>query len=331
MKARITRSPSGLAPSPPSEAQRSRSAGAAAGSTAPEMKPSLATGPRSRSGGGEPPAAGAERLGAIFASARARGEAALVTYLMAGDPDLPTSRAAILACAESGADVVEIGMPFSDPIADGPTIQHAAGRSLAAGTRIADVLAVTEAVRARSPAGIALMGYVNPVLSYGPERFFRDAAAAGADAVILPDVPPEEAGALRPHADAAGVCMVQMLAPTSTEARRSAACVAASGFLYFVAVTGVTGGQGPLSEELAAQVAAVRARSPVPVVVGFGIASPAQAGRVAQLADGVVVGSALVKALASQGPRAARVERVRRLVRSLKRSMRAGPARSPRR
>ncbi|MFL5300744.1 MAG: tryptophan synthase subunit alpha, partial [Anaeromyxobacteraceae bacterium] len=182
-----------------------------------------------------------DRIASMFEAARARGEAALVAYVMGGDPDLATSRAAALACAEAGADLVEIGMPCSDPIADGPTIQRAAERALEGGTTVADCLAVAEAVRARSDVRIALMGYVNPVLSYGLERFFGDAARAGVDAVILPDVPPEEAGEIRALAGAAGVKVIFLLAPTSTAARRQAAAEAASGFLYFVAVTGVTG------------------------------------------------------------------------------------------
>ncbi|HET9594002.1 MAG TPA: tryptophan synthase subunit alpha, partial [Anaeromyxobacteraceae bacterium] len=262
-----------------------------------------------------------DRLASVFAAARARGEAALVVYLMAGDPDLATSRAAALACAEAGADVIEIGMPFSDPIADGPTIQRAAERALAHGTTVADALAVAAHVRARSGAGLALMGYVNPVLSHGLPRFFGDAAGAGVDAVILPDVPPDEAGEVKGHADAAGVRTVFLLAPTSTPARREAAVRAASGFLYFVSVTGVTGARRELSPDLAAQVEAVRAVSPVPVVVGFGVSTPEQAHAVAGLADGVVVGSALVARLAEPGSRAQRVERVRRFVRALKRAM----------
>ncbi len=262
-----------------------------------------------------------DRIASMFEAARARGEAALVTYLMAGDPDLATSKAAARACAEAGADLIEIGMPFSDPIADGPTIQRAAERALAGGTSVADALAVAAHVRSRSSARLALMGYVNPVLSYGIERFFRDAARAGVDAVILPDVPPEESRELRRLADAAGVRMVFLLAPTSTDARRRAAADAASGFLYFVAVTGVTGARRDLPEELPAQLAAVRAASPVPVVVGFGVSSPAQAKRLAGIADGVVVGSALVSRLAEKGSRRARVERVARVVRGLKRAM----------
>ncbi|HEX8908154.1 MAG TPA: tryptophan synthase subunit alpha [Anaeromyxobacteraceae bacterium] len=269
-----------------------------------------------------PMAARQDRIASMFAAARERGEAALVTYLMAGDPDLATAKAAALACAEGGADLIEIGMPFSDPIADGPTIQRAAERALAGGTNIASALAVAAHVRARSPVRLALMGYLNPVLSYGLQRFFADAARAGVDAVILPDLPPEEAGDLRRAADAAGVRTVFLLAPTSTEARRRAAADAASGFLYFVSVTGVTGARRALPQDLAARVAEVRAASPVPVVVGFGVSTPAQAQEVARLADGVVVGSAIVARLAEKGSRAARAERVRRFVRSLKRAMR---------
>ncbi|GEJ59372.1 tryptophan synthase subunit alpha [Anaeromyxobacter diazotrophicus] len=268
-----------------------------------------------------PVAARDDRIASMFAAARDRGEAALVTYLMAGDPDLATAKAAAVACADGGTDLLEIGMPFSDPIADGPTLQRAAERALASGTTVASALEVAAHVRARSQVRLALMGYLNPVLSYGLERFFADAARSGVDAVILPDVPPEEAGELRRFADAAGVKTVFLLAPTSTEARRRAAAEVASGFLYFVSVTGVTGARRALPEDLAMRVAEVRAASPVPVVVGFGVSTPAQAHEVARLADGVVVGSALVARLAEPGSRAARAERVRRFVRSLKRAM----------
>src|SRR5512138_1387581 len=241
-----------------------------------------------------------DRIAAMFAAAQARGEAALVTYLMAGDPDLATSKAAALACAAGGADLIEIGMPFSDPIADGPTIQRAAERSLQAGTTLSDALAVAAHVRARSEVSLALMGYVNPVLSYGIGRFFADAARSGVDAVILPDVPPEESGEVRAAADAAGVKIVFLLAPTSTEARRRAAAAVATGFLYFVSVTGVTGARRALPEDLGAQVSSVRGASPVPVVVGFGVSTPAQAHEVASIAEGVVVGSAIVSRLAER-------------------------------
>jgi tryptophan synthase alpha chain len=263
----------------------------------------------------------ADRIGSMFEAARARGEAVLVTYLMAGDPDLATAKAAALACAEGGADLIEIGMPFSDPIADGPTIQRAAERALAAGTRVADALALAAHVRARSDVRIALMGYVNPVLSYGLKRFFKDAAASGVDAVILPDVPPEEAVELGALAEEAGVKTVFLLAPTSTDERRRAAAAAATGFVYFVSVTGVTGARKDLPKDLTEQVARVRAASAVPVVVGFGVSGPEQAQPLARAADGVVVGSAIVSRIAEPGSRSARAERVKRFVRSLKRAM----------
>jgi tryptophan synthase alpha chain len=278
------------------------------------------TGPAKANASAELAAPG--RIEATFAACKARGETALVTYVMAGDPDLATSRAMALACAEGGADLLEIGMPFSDPIADGPTIQLAAERALAKGTTVAGCLEVAASVRARTEVPIALMGYVNPVLSYGEARFVDDCARAGVDAVILPDLPPEEAEDFRALARARGIATVFLLAPTSTPVRRTAACRAASGFLYFVSVTGVTGARRELSGDLPEKLAAVRAESPVPVVVGFGVSSPAQARTLAPLADGVVVGSAIVSRIAEGGSRAARAERVRRYVASLKRGLR---------
>jgi tryptophan synthase alpha chain len=263
-----------------------------------------------------------DRIGAMFGRCRAGHEAALVTYVMGGDPDLATSKAMALACVEGGADLLEIGVPFSDPIADGPTIQHAAERALARGTSTADCLEIAAAVRARSQTPIALMGYLNPILSHGPERFVADCAAAGVDALIVPDLLPEEAGELGALAAGRGVRMVFLLAPTSTPARIDAAARAATGFLYFVSVTGVTGARRALPEELGPQVAAVRARSPVPVVIGFGISSAEQARALAPLADGLVVGSAIVQRIAEGGTRDARAARVARFVRSLKRAAR---------
>ena len=268
------------------------------------------------------PGTAPDRIAAAFARARSEGRAALVTYVMGGDPDLDGSRAMALACIEGGADLLELGVPFSDPIADGPTIQAAAGRALAAGTTVARVLDLARAVRARTEVPIALMGYLNPMLSHGPERFARGCAAAGVDALIVPDLLPEEAEVLAGPAAAAGVRMVHLLAPTSGPARVEAAVRGASGFLYFVSVTGVTGARGADPAEIGPQVAAIRARSPVPVVIGFGVSSPADARALAPLADGVVVGSAIVKRVAAGGSRAARAARVRRFVASLARALR---------
>ena len=267
-------------------------------------------------------AAAPDRIRAAFARCRARKEAALVTYVMGGDPDVATSRAMALACAEAGADLLEIGFPFSDPVADGPTIQHAAERALAAGTTTAEVLGVAAWVRARSQVPIALMGYLNPLLAHGVDRFARDCARAGVDAVIVPDLLPEEADEVAPALAAHGVRTVFLLAPTSGPVRVAAAVRAATGFVYFVSVLGVTGARKAVPAEIGAQLAGIRSASPVPVVVGFGVSSPEEARGLAKLADGVVVGSAIVQRIAEGGSRAARAARVGRFVRSLKRALR---------
>jgi len=269
------------------------------------------------------------RLEATFARCRAEGRGALVTYVMGGDPDLASSKALALACLDGGADLLEIGVPFSDPIADGPTIQQAAERALRHGTTPRDCLEVVRAVRARSQVPVALMGYLNPLLAAGFEAFAAEAAEAGADAFIVPDLLPEEAGELKAVAARHGLALIFLLAPTSTPARVQAAVRAASGFLYFVSVTGVTGARAELPPDLAARVAAVRAASPVPVVIGFGVSSPQQARALGSLADGVVVGSAIVSRGAAAGTRGDRAARVRRFVASLARALRPGPPVTP--
>ncbi len=265
---------------------------------------------------------GQGRVAAAFAACRARGAPALVTYFMGGDPDLAISREMALACVRGGADLLEIGVPFSDPVADGPTIQAAGERALASGTTLEACLGLAAEVRRETATPIVLMGYVNPVLALGEARFLDGCARSGVDAVILADLPPEEAGDLGRLAGERGVATVFLLAPTSTQARLAAACAAATGFVYFVSVTGVTGVRKALPEELAGQLARVRAASPVPVVVGFGVSTPEQARALGPLADGVVVGSAIVERIAAGGPRRERSARVTRFVRSLGRAMR---------
>ncbi len=273
-------------------------------------------------GNGRTRTLGVDRVAAAFSRCFAKGEKALVTYVMAGDPDVATSKAMALACVEGGADLLEIGIPFSDPVADGRTIQKAAERSLASGTKLADVLEVAKAVRAKSDVPIALMGYLNPVHSRGLARFVDDCVRAGVDALIIPDLLPEEAGELLALATPRGVKVVFLLAPTSGPDRIAAAAKDATGFLYFVSVTGVTGARKALPREIGAHVAKVRAASKVPVVIGFGVSDPAQARTLGKLADGVVVGSAIVNRIAEGGPRKARAERVRKFVASLKRATR---------
>jgi tryptophan synthase alpha chain len=264
-----------------------------------------------------------DRLQSAFARCREAGESALVTYLMAGDPEPSTSLAMALACVEGGADLLELGVPFSDPIADGPTIQAAGQRALARGTTFDDVLAIAAKVRARSQIPIALMGYLNPMIARGVDRLVAGCREAGVDALIVPDLLPEEAGLLAPAAAAAGLKLVFLLAPTSNPARVEAAARAATGFLYFVSVTGVTGARRALPPEIGPLVASIRKATSLPVVIGFGISSPAQARALGSLADGVVVGSAIVQKVAEGGSRAVRAERVSRFVRSLKRALRA--------
>ncbi len=262
-----------------------------------------------------------DRVQAAFERRRAAGQPALVAYVMGGDPDPVASREMALACVEGGADLLELGVPFSDPIADGPTIQAAAQRALASGTTLDDVLGVARAVRARSEIPIALMGYLNPLLARGPERLVQGCVEAGVDALIIPDLLPEEAGVLAPVAAAAGVKLVYLLAPTSNPARVEAATRAATGFLYFVSVTGVTGAAHAVASDIGPLVAAVRGRTSLPVVIGFGVSTPAQARELGPLADGVVVGSAIVRRIAEGGSRKARAGRVVRFVRSLKRAL----------
>jgi tryptophan synthase alpha chain len=224
-----------------------------------------------------------------------RGETALVTFVTAGDPDLATTEEVVLELERSGADLIELGVPFSDPMADGPTIQLSSERALSAGTNLPGILDMVARLRTRTQVPIVLMGYFNPIFIYGAERFAKDAAAAGVDGLLVVDLPPEEAGELKGVADASGLDLIFLLTPTSDRSRVEAVSRLGSGFIYYVSVTGVTGARSEVADTLAARVTEVRNELTLPLVVGFGISDPAQAGQVAEVADGVVVGSALVK------------------------------------
>ena len=240
---------------------------------------------------------GRARIAAAFAQASAERAAALMPYYTLGYPDRETSLAVVEAVAPH-SDLLELGVPFSDPLADGPTIQRSTQRALEAGTTTAGCLEMVRALRARGVQTPALfMGYYNPILAYGEERYVRDAADAGADGFIVPDLPPEEADTLDAAAREAGLALIHFLAPTSSPRRVEQVVARAQGFIYMVSLTGVTGtGAGPASG-LAGFVENVRARAQVPVAVGFGISTPAQAAAVAAYADGVIVGSALIRAV----------------------------------
>jgi len=235
------------------------------------------------------------RIQATFQRLKEPGRAAFMPYVVGGDPDLETSRRILLSLEAAGADLVEIGIPFSDPLADGPTNQLGAERALKAGATLSGILDLVRDVRRESSLPILLMGYCNPFFRYGLEAFCQDASAAGADGLIIPDLPPDNAVEIRSHADACGLDTVFLIAPTSTPARLELVAREASGFVYAVSLTGVTGALTELPPELAAFVARAREHIDLPICVGFGISTPAMARQVGSLADGVIVGSAIVR------------------------------------
>jgi len=230
-----------------------------------------------------------------FAYLKGRGETALVTFVTAGDPDLAATEEIVLQLERSGCDLIELGVPFSDPMADGPTIQLSSERALASGTTLPGILELVKRLRMRTQVPIVLMGYFNPIFIYGAERFAVDAAAAGVDGLLVVDLPPEEAAELKGATDQSGLDLIFLLTPTSDSSRVEAVSRLGRGFIYYVSVAGVTGARSAVADTLAARVTSVRDELNLPLVVGFGISDPSQAAQVAKVADGVVVGSALVK------------------------------------
>jgi len=238
------------------------------------------------------------RLETRFARCRAEGRAALVTYVMAGDPDPDTSLAILRALPQAGADVVEFGLPFTDPMADGPAIQAAALRALKAGQTTARTLDLVRRFRAEdADTPVILMGYFNPIYIYGVERFLADAKEAGVDGLIVVDLPPEEDDELCLPALRAGLAFVRLATPTTDDRRLPAVLANTAGFVYYVSITGITGAATPDFGKVSAAVERIKRHTPLPVVVGFGVKKPEHAAAVAQGADGVVVGSALIDAL----------------------------------
>jgi len=239
------------------------------------------------------------RLDARFAELKRQGRAGFVAYVMAGDPDAETSLRIVQGLPGAGADIIELGFPFSDPMADGPAVQRAALRALAAGMTLDGTLRLARRFReGDDETPIVLMGYLNPVLTYGMERFATDAAAAGVDGVIIVDCPPEEADPVLAAFEPAGLALIRLAAPTTDDARLPTVVRRTSGFVYYVSVAGVTGVKAVDASAVAPAVARVRAASGLPVAVGFGIRTPEQAAAVARIADAAVVGTALVDAVA---------------------------------
>ncbi len=241
------------------------------------------------------------RINRTLRRTAAEGRAALVPFLTVGDPDLKTSREAVVTAAEAGADLIELGVPFSDPIADGPVIQAASQRALASGASLPRVLETVSWVRERTDVPIVLFGYANPFFRYGEESLARDAAAAGVDGLLVVDLPPEEARQTVAACRRSEIDRIFLLAPTSDESRMRAVARVASGFVYFVSVTGVTGARSAAPTGIEESVARVRRATRLPVGVGFGISTPEQAAAVAQYSDLVIVGSALVRAMHEAG------------------------------
>jgi tryptophan synthase alpha chain len=244
------------------------------------------------------------RIDRRFAALNQQDRAALVTFTMAGDPDYATSLAILKALPKAGVDVIELGMPFTDPMADGPAIQAAGLRALRAGQNMKKTLAAVRDFRAGEDATpIVLMGYYNPIYIYGVERFLADAKAAGVDGLIVVDLPPEEDSELCLPAMKAGLNFIRLATPTTDEKRLPTVLTNTSGFVYYVSITGITGAAAPDTGKAAAAVARIKRHTKLPVCVGFGVRSAAHARAIAEGADGVVVGSALVEAVRqSLGP-----------------------------
>jgi tryptophan synthase alpha chain len=269
------------------------------------------------------------RLDDTFTRLRARGERALLPYFTVGDPSLGDTRRLVIEAARRGADIVELGVPFSDPLADGPVIQRAGSRALAAGATVARVLETIAGLRTEVDVPIVLMTYYNPVLAFGLKAFARTAVDAGVDGAIVTDMPPEESDSLATEAAAAGLDLVYMVAPTSTPERVRLIARRSRGFIYVVSLTGVTGERQELPTDMATQIATIRRVTPMPVCIGFGISTPAQVAAVGRVADGAAVGSAIVRLVEGRAGSPTMVEDVGKFIAELKAPLREPLPTSP--
>ncbi len=241
-----------------------------------------------------------DRIDRCFARLREKNRAAFIPFITAGDPDRETSAALLKALPEAGADIIELGMPFSDPMADGPAVQAASLRALAAGTTLVDVLALVADHRRHDPdTPIILMGYYNPIYSYGPDRFLDDALAAGVDGLIVVDLPPEHDNELCLPALARGVSFIRLASPTTDDTRLPTVLKNTSGFVYYVSITGITGTKSADADQVGQAIDRLRQHTDLPIAVGFGIRTPDQAAAIARTADAAVVGSAIVSTVES--------------------------------
>jgi len=261
------------------------------------------------------------RIEERLAKLAGKGQTAFVPFLMAGDPDFDQSENIVCQLDQAGADIIEYGVPFSDPVGDGPVIQEAAQRALAGGATLAGVLESVRRIRQRSEVPLMLFSYLNPILAYGIRRFAQDAGAAGVDGVLCVDMPPDEGSEYKQALHAAGLCTIFLAAPTTTDDRLRVIGQQSTGFVYYISRLGVTGERAALEQDLAAAVARVKRLTGKPVCVGFGISTPEQAAAVAGMADGVVIGSALVRLIHEQTVQHGDPERIGRWVEAMARAI----------
>jgi tryptophan synthase alpha chain len=267
------------------------------------------------------------RISRRFAELARAGELGLIAYITAGDPSIEATRQIVLAAAEAGADIIELGVPFSDPLADGPTIQRASERSLRAGTTLAGVLDLVASIRSESEVPLVLFSYYNPVLQMGLEKFAARASAAGADGALITDLTPEEASAYRSALHSHGMDTIFLAAPTTTDERFTRIAEASTGFLYLISRTGVTGARDAMPEDLPALVRRARHATKLPLAIGFGISLPGHVSILGGLADAAVVGSALVEEIERAASPAAAASAVAARIRLLKQAAGKGMSR----
>ena len=261
------------------------------------------------------------RISQTFDSLQEKGEKALIPFITAGYPDLATTEKLIFEIEKNGADLLELGVPFSDPMADGPVIQYSSERALQKGTTLKMILKLVKKVRLKTDIPIILMGYYNPFFSYGLKRFAEDAKRVGVDGILVVDLPPEEAGDMITQAGKVGLDLIFLLAPTSNDERIDRIVKNTTGFIYYVSVTGVTGVRSTLDRDIRKQVERIKKITSIPIGVGFGISTPQQAKTIAKWADAVVVGSAIIKKIRESKSPKAMVSGVGKLTKSLKQAI----------
>ena len=261
------------------------------------------------------------RIGSCFETLKTENRKALVVFITAGDPDLESTKSILGVIGDSGADMIELGVPFSDPLADGPVIQASALRSLKSGTTLKKIITLVKNIRQSRDLPIVLMTSFNPVFVYGEKQFIEDAASAGVDGVIIPDLPPEEAVKFSACAKEEGLDMIHLLAPTSPNERVQMVAENSRGFIYYISLTGTTGVRTQLADGLRDKVGSIKRAANIPVLVGFGISGPDQARDAAEASDGVIVGSAIVKLIEENPDPAQRDKKLAEFVTSLKQAI----------